>query len=167
MNRLYIDFDGTLVEFKYVGAETYSAPRYIFTLKQHKNVISAIRSIIKKGLFEVFLVGAVLPFDHAITDRDNWMDENLPEVDKAHRIYVPIGANKADYIDAKKGDVFLDDWNGNLKELFVTSSVEPVKLVNEVNDVHKSWKGARVWYNQDFDTIAMTLYGISLANTAA
>ena len=166
MNKLYLDFDGTLVEFKYVGADQYSAPRYIFTLDRHENVIQAIKHIIKNKLMEVYVVGAVLPYEHCILDRDEWFDMYLPEIDKEHRIYTPVGDNKAAYINIEKGDVFLDDWNGNLNSLKMTSC-EPVKLVNSVNDVHRSWSGARVWFNQDYDTIAYTLYGISLANRAA
>ena len=166
MNKLFLDFDGTLVEFKYVGADQYSAPKYIFSLEKHNNVIQAIKYIIRNEMMEVFLVGAVLPYEHCITDRDEWFDRFLPEVDKAHRIYTPVGAKKADYINISKGDVFLDDWNGNLNELKHTN-VEPVKLVNRVNDVHRTWDGARIWFNQDYTSIAYTLYGLSLANMAA
>ncbi len=168
MSKLFVDFDGTLAEFKYVGADVYSAPGYSLTLAPHKNVVAAIRYIIRHNLMEVFLASAVMPFEHCTKDKDTWMDEILPEVDREHRIYMPIGTNKADYIQASKGDVFLDDWNGNLKQLYATcAAVEPVKLVNAVNDNRKSWKGSRVYYNSDFQSIALTLYGLSLANKAA
>lgn len=167
MNKLFVDFDGTIAEFKYVGADTYSAPGYSLTLAPHKNVVSAIRHIIKNNLMEVYLVSAVMPFEHCIRDKDEWMDKYLPEIDKKHRIYTPVGKNKAGYISAEKGDIFLDDWNSNLNELFLTTSLEPVKLVNAINDKRGTWKGARVYYGSDFDSIALTIYGISLANRAA
>ena len=168
MNKLFIDFDGTIAEFEYVGADIYSAPGYSLTLAPHKNVVSAIKYIIRHNLMEVFLVSAVMPFDHCISDKNEWMDNYLPEVDKEHRIYMPVGENKAKYINASKGDVFLDDWNGNLTQLYATCpNLEPVKLVNAINDNNKSWRGARVYYGSDFDTIALTLYGLSLANKAA
>ena len=90
----------------------------------------------------------------------------LPEIDKNHRIYTPVGKNKAGYIDARKGDAFLDDWNGNLIELDATTQLEPVKLVNGVNDKSGSWRGARVYFNSDCISIANTLYGLSLVNAA-
>lgn len=165
--KLFVDLDGTLCVFRYVGAEVYSAPGYYYTLEPHKEVVKAIRFIIRHKLMEVFIVSAVLPFDHCIRDKNAWIDKYLPEIDEAHRIYVPIGENKGNYMDAHKGDIHLDDWNGNLNELLVTSVVEPVKLVNAINDKNKSWKGARVYYNSDAYVIAQMLYGLSLANLAA
>ena len=166
MSKLFVDFDGTIAEFKYVGADVYSAKGYSLTLKPHENVVNALKYIIRKGLMDVYIVSAVLPYDHCVEDKNAWLDQYIPEIDKEHRIFTPIGANKAGYISAGKGDIFLDDWNSNLSDMFLTSDAEPVKLVNAVNDVHRSWKGARIWYNSDFDSIAMTLYGISLANAA-
>lgn len=68
------------------------------------------------------------------------MDKHLPEIDKNHRIYTPVGKNKAGYIDARKGDVFLDDWNKKLIELDTTTQLEPVKLVKVIHDKSVSWR---------------------------
>lgn len=73
MNKLFVDFDGTIAEFKNVGADVYSAIGYSLGLKPYENVVSAIKYIIRKNLMEVYLVGAVLPFDHVIREKDEWI----------------------------------------------------------------------------------------------
>lgn len=52
MHKLFVDFDGTIAEFKCVGADAYSAPGYSLTLVPYKNVVSSIKHIIRKNLNE-------------------------------------------------------------------------------------------------------------------
>ena len=168
MNKIFLDFDGTLFEFrKGVGPDTYSARGYSRTLKPYDNVIAAIKEIAKERLFEIYLCSAVLPYDYIIEDKNWCLDEHLPVIPLKNRLYVKYGESKVEAIRSvgvSEGDVFLDDYNPNLWDIKkAIKEIEPIKLVNDINDQSHEWKGPKVHYDTDAESIALTLYGLSLA----
>ena len=138
--RLFVDMDGTLAEFRIVDTlETLYEEGYFFNLKPHENVVEAVNQIVTENDdIEVFTLSAYLSdSDYAIGEKNVWIDRYLPGIDKTHRIFVPCGTDKAGAIDLREDDFLLDDYTLNL------NAWEPpargIKLVNAINDTHKSW----------------------------
>ncbi len=166
-HKLFVDFDGTLAEFRRsAGPDTYSRKGYSRELRPFENVIKAIKNLSKMQMFDVYLCSAVLPYDYVVDDKNWWLDKYLPEIPKENRLYVKYGESKIDCVKSvgvSTGDVFLDDYNPNLTDIASINVVEPVKLVNDINDNSHEWRGAKVHFDTDAEEIMMTLYGLSLA----
>lgn len=170
--KIFADFDGVLAEFRKVGPDVYTAAGYSRTLKPFENIIRALHMFNAMGLAEIFLCSAVMPYEHVIGDKDFWLDEHMPWLDKAHRIYLPYGQNKAVAIrnatgnDPRVGDIFLDDYTPNLIDLDATD-ITPVKVLNGINDTRKTWTGARISVASKPEALFISLYGISVATRMA
>ena len=129
MKRLFIDMDGTLAEWQEgTPFEIVCENGYAANLPVNGNMVDATKSLVKlchkKGV-EVFILSAVLDLSHSIPDKDKWLDNVLPGVfDTEHRLYVPYGMNKAEFVmqklDANKNSAFLsqcyllDDYSKNI-----------------------------------------------------
>lgn len=154
--RLYVDMDGTLAVFRQVDTlETLYEPGYFFGLEPHENVVEAIRALIadgeKEGI-EVFILSAYLTDSKfALEEKGKWLDRYLPEIDDAHRVFVPCGTDKKAAVDIREDDFLLDDYTKNLKDW--EPPAKGIKLVNAINDTHKTWHRGRVWYDQPPDEI--------------
>ena len=146
--RLFVDMDGTLAEFRIVDTlETLYEEGYFFNLKPHENVVEAVnRIVLENEDIEVFILSAYLTdSDYALSEKQVWLDRYLPEIDKKHRIFIPCGTDKSKAVDLREDDFLLDDYTLNL------NAWEPpargIKLVNAINDTHKSWKSERVQFD--------------------
>lgn len=152
--RLFVDMDGTLAEFRIVDTlETLYEEGYFFNLKPHKNVVEAVNRIVRENEdIEVFILSAYLTdSDYALGEKQVWLDRYLPEIDKKHRIFIPCGTDKSSAVDLREDDFLLDDYTLNL------NAWEPpargIKLVNAINDTHKSWKSERVQFDDPPEVI--------------
>ncbi len=152
--RLFVDMDGTLAEFRIVNTlETLYEEGYFYNLKPHENVVEAVnRIVLDSEDIEVFILSAYLTdSDYALSEKQVWLDRYLPEIDKKHRIFIPCGTDKSKAVDLREDDFLLDDYTLNL------NSWEPpargIKLVNAINDTHKSWKSERVQFDDPPEVI--------------
>ena len=166
--RLFVDMDGTLTEWRNVIVTVKKqedansdymikqlnkilyTPHYFESLKPHKEVVDAIKLIIKKDIAEVFIMSWYLEDKDNISplqQKNNWTDYNLPEIDQTHRIFVPNGENKADYVPGgiRSTDYLLDDFTKNLKAF--SSQGKGIKLLNQINSSHGTWQGPSVSYD--------------------
>lgn len=158
--RLFVDMDGTLAEFKNVDTlETLYEKGYFLNLKPNENVISAVKSIIAEDNgIEVYIMSSVLTdSEFALDEKNAWLDEHLPEIDADHRIFPPCGEDKKDYIPGEISgkDFLLDDYTKNL--ILWEPPGKGIKLLNGINNTHKTWQGARVRYKDNPDHIAAEL----------
>ena len=166
--KLFLDFDGTLAEFKNVGPDIYSAKGYSRNLEPLHNVVKAAKMLYESGTFELFLLSAVLPYDHCIADKNIWLDVHLPELKAENRIYSKYGDNKYEAlvksgIIVESGDIFLDDYTKNLIQMDNdTKLLTSVKLLNGINDTNKSWYGLRVSSASSAKDLSRQLKGISI-----
>lgn len=163
--RLYIDMDGTLAEFRQVDTlEKLYEPGYFFNLKPQMNVVLAVKEIIRKEPdIEVFIMSSVLSDSkYALEEKNKWIDFYLPEIDQAHRIFPPCGEDKKNYIPEEKGHNFLlDDYTKNLT-LWEPPYVG-IKLLNNINNRHGTWKGEKVSYDMHPPLLAEQL--VQIINT--
>lgn len=148
--RLFVDMDGTLAVFNQVDTlEKLYEPGYFASLSPHTNVIEAVKSLQQRDDIEVYILSAVLSDSkYALQEKNEWLDRYLPGTDASHRIYVPCGEIKGNYVPGgiKESDILLDDYTMNLK------SWEPpargLKLLNGINNTHGTWKGGRITFNK-------------------
>lgn len=145
--RLFVDMDGTLAVFKQVDTlETLYEKGYFANLSPQVNVVNAIKILnTSADNVEVFVLSSVLQDSKfAIPEKNEWLDKNLPEIDSSHRIFVPCGADKKDFVPGgiRSNDYLLDDYSTNLH------SWEPpaigIKLLNGINGTKGTWQGDKV-----------------------
>lgn len=163
--RLFVDMDGTLAEFRQVSAlEELYERGYFAQLPPQQNVVDAIRLLIHTTpLLEVFILSSVL-FDSqfAMEEKNTWLNRFLPDVDQAHRIFLPCGENKAGYVPGKlrESDCLLDDYTKNLED-WSRAGGQGVKLLNGINHTRGSWNGSRLSYDRSPVQMAGALLDIA------
>ena len=146
--RLFVDMDGTLTEFL---PQASMAPLYekgyFRNLPPHVGVVQAIRSLIlDHPEVEVYILSAYLTDSpYALDEKNAWVDAYLPQLDAAHRLFVPNGSDKRACIrDLRANDVLLDDYTKNLLRWQPSRGI---KLINAINHTKKTWTGASVRYD--------------------
>lgn len=148
MNRLFVDMDGTLAEFQPVSVlEDLYEQGYFERLPPQRNVVDAVKRVCNSAPdTEVFILSSVLT-DSAFSRREKeiWLNKYIPEINVGHRIFLPCGSDKTDYVPGtiRKGDLLLDDYTRNL-ESWSCAGGTGVKLLNGINHTHGSWGGARI-----------------------
>lgn len=147
--RIFFDMDGTLFKWNEVPYfEKLLEKGYFANLEPHENVIEAVNTMIPTHSheYEIFILSAVIPeSQYALEEKNQSIERFLPTVDKEHRIFCPVGENKANYVPGgiKNTDVLVDDYTLNLKH-WVRSGGAGVKLLNGINDKTKTWEGAKI-----------------------
>ncbi|MCD8084583.1 MAG: hypothetical protein LUE86_14020 [Clostridiales bacterium] len=165
--KVILDMDGTMNIWETgTPMDTVMAPGYMRHRRPHKNIIEAARLLKKHGV-ELFTLSAALNLPHAIPDKEYWLDKEAPFIDRDHRLYVTYdNCKKSDLlkqIGAGYGDVFLDDYNVNLREVQkgTGATVGCVKCVHKgTNDIHRSWDGVRVYTDDTPEKIATTILSV-------
>ncbi len=150
--RLFIDMDGTLAVFKPVDEmETLYEKGYFKTLEPQRNVVEAVRQIIKNHPeIEVNILSAYLTdSSYALKEKNEWLDRYLPEIDREHRIFMPCGTDKKEAIKdgIRSNDFLLDDYTKNLNEW--QPPARGIKLLNSINHTRGSWPHDRIRYDRN------------------
>lgn len=149
--RLFVDMDGTLAEFKVVDTlETLYEPGYFYSLKPQENVVEAIKLMTRYGNegnseVEVYVLSAYLSdSNYALNEKNAWLDKYLPEIDKEHRLFLPCGEDKWKFIKNTVGDsgnpekdYLLDDYSINLHSW--DPPARGIKLMNGINGNKGTW----------------------------
>lgn len=139
-SRLFIDLDGTVARF-YDASPNYLEEMYekgyFRNLQPYENMTEGIKLFMEQHKdVEVFALSAKVngepPYCEA--EKQEWLDEYLPEIDREHRLFTEIGHNKAEYIPngISKGDVLYDDYNKNLID-WENSGGVALKCHNNIN----------------------------------
>ena len=149
--RLFVDIDGTLAVFKPVDMlETLYEKGYFLNLAPHENVVAAIKEIVTNHPeIEVNILSAYLTdSQYALQEKNEWLDRYLPEIDQAHRVFVPCGSDKKEGISGgiRSDDFLLDDYTHNLNEW--QPPARGIKLLNAINHTRGSWEHDRIRYDR-------------------
>lgn len=148
--RLFVDMDGTLTKF--IPQDSVNAlyhKGYFLNLPPQENVVEAVKIIVKEHPeIEVFVLTAFLADSgYAYMEKKAWLDAVLPQIDAAHRIFVPNGSDKKEYVrNFSNTDVLLDDHTPNLNKW---APARGIKLINDINNKNGSWKGEKVPYDME------------------
>lgn len=144
--RYFFDMDGTLAVFQKLATfERLLEPNYFLNLPPIENVVATAKAMAKKDDIEVFVLSCYLTESAtALKEKKKWLDKYLPEIDKEHRIFVPCGKRKSDYIpEPTEQDILIDDYHVNLNAWHGV----PVKAFNGVNGTsNRGWKGESIHY---------------------
>lgn len=163
--RLFLDLDGTAAVFNKVDTlETLYEKGYFANLEPNWNIINAIKIIIRDyPQIEVFSLSAYLTDSkYALSEKEQWMDTYIPEIDNEHRIFMPCGENKLDYLPGgvRKSDQLLDDYTHNLT--MWEPPARGIKLLNGINHTRETWRGNRLRYDKSPEELAENIVDIAL-----
>lgn len=163
--RLNLDLDGTAAVFQKVDTlETLYEKGYFLNLEPNQNVVEAIRLIIRNHPeIEVYVMSSVLSDSkYALSEKNQWIDKYLPEIDEKHRIFPPCGENKLDYIPGgvRDTDLLLDDYTHNLT--LWEPPARGIKLLNGINHTRESWRGNRLRYDKSPEELAENIVEIAM-----
>ena len=169
--RVFFDMDGVLNVWEAnTHMDIVAAPGYMRTRKPIESMVKASELLSKAG-FEVWIASAVLPYEHSIPDKKFWIREHCPWFTEDRQVFIPYGTDKAKSLRnlVDHGDVFLDDYTANLRDLQNTfgKQMECVKVLNGINDTNHSWKGKRISIYSDAQHIAESIADMSARKEVA
>ena len=146
--RLFVDMDGTLAEFKTVDTlETLYEKDYFINLKPNENVLGAIKQLIADNDFDVYILSAYLTDSrYALEEKNAWLDKYLPELPQEKRLFVPCGTDKSVAVPGliRPDDYLLDDYTKNLSEW--EPPAKGIKLINGINHTNVTWQGGKIQF---------------------
>lgn len=146
--RLFVDMDGTLAEFKTVDTlETLYEKDYFLHLKPNENVLGAIKQLIADNDFDVYILSAYLTDSrYALEEKNVWLDKYLPELPQEKRLFVPCGTDKSVAVPGliRPDDYLLDDYTKNLSEW--EPPAKGIKLINGINHTNGTWQGDKIQF---------------------
>lgn len=158
--RLFVDMDGTLAVWHPTKKlEELYEEGYFLNLDPYQEVVSAIKQLVMfEPDIEVFILSAYLSDSpYALKEKNEWLDKYLPEIDQAHRCFCHCGTDKSLAVPGgiKSTDSLLDDYTVNLNDWCPPGI--GLKLLNGINDTHKTWQGERISRNQDPTLMALAI----------
>lgn len=148
MNKIFLDLDGTLVQFNVERAlERFDKEKGFFAnLEAFKN-IEVVNELAKKG--NLFIISAS-PNEQADKDKMKWIKKYLPNICLDNITLCRIGENKANIIESKynikinENCYLLDDYSKNLFE-WLKKGGTGIKRITPISDnSRKLWKGAEL-----------------------
>lgn len=146
--RLFVDMDGTLAEFKTVDTlETLYEKDYFINLKPNENVLGAIKQLIADNDFDIYILSAYLTDSrYALEEKNAWLDKYLPELPQEKRLFVPCGTDKSVAVPGliRPDDYLLDDYTKNLSEW--EPPARGIKLINGINHTNGTWQGDKIQF---------------------
>ena len=96
--RLFIDMDGTLAAWQQAACfEDLLQENYFRDLPPYQTVVDAVRILCNAHPeLDIYALSAFMPENPAsVEEKYGWLDVYVPEIDAAHRIFVPCGNSKA------------------------------------------------------------------------
>ena len=146
--RLFVDMDGTLAEFKTVDTlETLYEKDYFINLKPNENVLGAIKQLIADNDFDVYILSAYLTDSrYALEEKNAWLDKYLPELPQEKRLFVPCGTDKSVAVPGliRPDDYLMDEYTKNLSEW--EPPAKGIKLINGINHTNGTWQGDKIQF---------------------
>ena len=161
--RLFVDMDGTLAEFRQIDElEKLYEEDYFRSLAPHENVVEAIRNIVREHPeIEVNILSAVLmDSQYALQEKNDWLDQYLPEITAENRIFVPCGSDKKEGIPGgiRNNDFLLDDYTKNLNDW--EPPARGIKLLNSINHTRGSWAHDRIRFDRNPESLAKSIVSV-------
>ena len=149
--RWFLDMDGTLAEWK-VGCEAELLSEGYFRNLKPTEFVNPFREYAKEHPENVYILSHCLVEGYAYGDKQAWLDQYLPEITKEHRLLLPCGVCKADYVidvfhleKLPETWILFDDYSKNLHAWKAAGGIG-LKCYNGINGTHGTWKhGGIMW----------------------
>ena len=150
--RLFVDIDGTLAAWNPNATYQEHLLRrgYFRNLPAYVSVVQAIQLIsCSRSDIELYSLSSYLTESpYALIEKNNWLEEFLPEIPPGRRIFCDYGESKAETVYEMTGqfscwDFLLDDYSLNLHD-WQASGGQGIKLLNGINGTHGTWHGPTV-----------------------
>lgn len=171
--RIYVDMDGTLANFSEQPnyLERMFEKGFFEKLRPYKEAVKAVNVLAKdKTNYEVFVLSACVDGEppYCMKEKNKWIDKYLPNINEKHRIFIPMGANKAKLIKPTSRDILYDDYNVNLIQWEEYGGIA-VKCLNDVNGkgLHAPHFEGRCFHNDaPCNCICNYLHSVAKCNDA-
>lgn len=143
--RIFVDMDGTLAKWNNVEFEELFEEGYYRNLEPNMNILNEVNHLISQGE-DVYILSAYLTeSDYAKKEKQEWVNQYLPELPEEKQIFVPYGTNKAEYLKEHYSpitntDYLIDDYTKNLLEWKEFGGIG-VKYLNGINHTKGTWNG--------------------------
>lgn len=142
--KIFVDMDGTIARFYEADdcLEKMYEEGFFSGLRAYAKGVHFVKKLILLG-YDVYILSACIN-TQCEKEKHIWLNKYLPEIDYKHRIFLPCGLNKAQYIinhgynDARV-NVLIDDYSRNLdewNEAFGKHGIA-IKAINEINNKKK------------------------------
>lgn len=150
---LFLDLDGTLARFhdevEYI--ERMWEKGFFANLKPFENVVSSLKDVYEKNICDIYILSSVIDGEppYCVTEKNEWLDKYLPFIDHTHRLLVPQGTSKSEFVSKHFGEplsnafVLYDDYNKNLRE-WQRNGGTSIKCINNINNKGKGAYGGEV-----------------------
>ena len=137
--RIFIDMDGVLCEYRPAASvDDMMQNGYFASLKPRKEMLDAVKGLIKFGKYDVYVLSAVIAecAEQSKFEKNEWLDRYIPEIGSSHRIFTLCGTNKADAVESiTLTDILLDDHSPNL-QAWINAGGKAIKVLNECNGMN-------------------------------
>lgn len=158
--KLYVDMDGTIVEWQSDKTiEEVATKGYFRDIPVVKNVLSAVKQLIAENNIEVYILSSVFNDGHSIEDKKHWLRKNIPEIKLENMVFVPYSEKKADYVPVNSSTYLLDDLSKNLHEWERAGGIG-IKAYNGINGNNGTWTGFSIHSAMTPDKLYKQLIGI-------
>ena len=184
--RICVDMDGTIAEWRNIDLkldeqeeadpatvasklfEILTQRGYYESLRPIHKVLHAVDELTKNPDVEVFIITCYLPNTEKSSpyqEKNSWLDDLLPQIDKAHRIFVPNGEDKTRYVPGgvKSTDFLLDDYTKNLNDWEAAGGVG-IKILNGINHTKGTWAGSKISAMQSHEDIMEKILSVINGN---
>lgn len=156
---IFVDMDGTLVTWKPAKSlEDLLERGYFRNMPPYETVVAAIKTLIGWGA-NVFVLSAYMEENpYSVDEKNEWLDEFIPEIERDKRIFCPCGTSKWDATarfvrNDLRPRYLLDDYSVNLHDWNACGG-QGIKLMNGVNGNKGTWQGRKVSRFQASDALA-------------
>lgn len=158
---IYFDMDGVTAKWETIPADKTKERGYFLNLTPEPCIVALINALRALGA-NVCMLSAVWS-DIAAEEKSIWLnkvfDENL------NRIFVPYGANKADYISGGSGALLIDDYSPNLFK-WAESGNLAIKFYNGINGKNGTWKGPSINIEQNLGMMLASISNVLMGGAA-
>lgn len=137
-SKIYFDMDGVLAKWQIDAKfEEIFEPNYFKNLPKW-NGYHLLKELLKKYKNKIYILSAYLTdVPYPLEDKNSWLNKFFPEIEKTHRIFVPYGHDKNDFVDAKDC-ILIDDFSKNLFSWEESGGIG-IKYINGINSNNNSW----------------------------
>lgn len=140
--NIFVDMDGVLAEQREDMVEHMYNKGLFLNLPPIMNMVNSVKKLTRDS-YRIYILSSVIDSPYCEPEKEMWLDEYLPEIDKSNRIFVPYGVVKSTYaknkVDTRGAiNVLIDDFTVNLTTWELPGALA-IKVLNGMNSTKGTW----------------------------